>query len=268
MKPLLKTSPTAYDHIPEGYIKGRPTYIYDPGKPFGSVPYLFYLSDETICPGLGFHNPSFPAEPISYYTDAGISINATNIIAFKQQEAEKTTHLENLPYDDRYKLRDAIRQMGRFNWTHDFFVVGNMQTIIDYVFCAMKLANHQHLTNLDALEVADRNVYERIVRPFHQKIYQLLDELCDIRDAYNSDFNVDDFTRKIDKNSVKMYKQEQSSVIESIIATLKGVLPESTWDFIYSQFEARKVRFPKENYDAVVVSPKYMLVKIDQDKTK
>jgi hypothetical protein len=57
-------------------------------------------------------------------------------------------------------------------------------------------------------------------------------------------------------------------MIDTLIQTLKGVLPDSTWDFIFSQFDERNVRMTKPSYAAVRVSKNYMLVRIPQETPK
>lgn len=53
-------------------------------------------------------------------------------------------------------------------------------------------------------------------------------------------------------------------MIDQLIRTLKGVLPESTWDFIFDQFEMKKVRFTEPVYEAVMLNRRYMLVRVTQ----
>ena len=56
-------------------------------------------------------------------------------------------------------------------------------------------------------------------------------------------------------------------MIDQIIRTLKGVIPEGTWDFIFEQFKPHQVKFSQPQYKAVRVSNKYMLVQVEKQET-
>lgn len=55
-------------------------------------------------------------------------------------------------------------------------------------------------------------------------------------------------------------------MIDQIVRALKGVLPEATWDFIFEQFEMKKVRFTQPSYEAVMLNKRYMLVRVTQQE--
>ena len=52
------------------------------------------------------------------------------------------------------------------------------------------------------------------------------------------------------------------SMIDELIRTVKGVIPDSTWDFVFSQFPERQMFFKLPAYPAVRVSKDYILVKL------
>jgi hypothetical protein len=52
-------------------------------------------------------------------------------------------------------------------------------------------------------------------------------------------------------------------MIDTLIKSIKGILPDSTWDFIFQQFTVTPVKFEKPPYSAVRVSKDYMLVKVE-----
>ena len=57
-------------------------------------------------------------------------------------------------------------------------------------------------------------------------------------------------------------------MIDQLIRTIKGILPDETWDFIFEQFEPHEMRFRQPQYTAVRVSKDYVLVKVAKaDKT-
>lgn len=53
-------------------------------------------------------------------------------------------------------------------------------------------------------------------------------------------------------------------MIDQLIRTIKGILPDETWDFIFEQFTPHEVRFLKPQYTGVRVSKDYMLVKVSK----
>lgn len=55
-------------------------------------------------------------------------------------------------------------------------------------------------------------------------------------------------------------------MIDQLIKALKGVLPDSAWDFIFDQFQPHKVRFSKDSYRAVRVTPRFMLVEVPVER--
>lgn len=52
-------------------------------------------------------------------------------------------------------------------------------------------------------------------------------------------------------------------MLEQLIRAVKGVLPDSVWDFIFDQFKPHEVKFSQPSYSAVRVSKDYMLVKVE-----
>lgn len=56
-------------------------------------------------------------------------------------------------------------------------------------------------------------------------------------------------------------------MIDTFIRTLKGIIPDSTWDLIFSQFTEHNMKFSKPSYGAVRVSKNYILVRVDVEST-
>lgn len=57
-------------------------------------------------------------------------------------------------------------------------------------------------------------------------------------------------------------------IIDTIVRTLKGIMPDETWDYIFNQFKPHSVDFKKPPYSAVRVSKDYMLVKVPKETKK
>ena len=55
-------------------------------------------------------------------------------------------------------------------------------------------------------------------------------------------------------------------MIEQLIKSLKGVLPPSVWDYIFNTLGPRTLKLHKDEFQGVQVSPKYVLIKIDNLK--
>ena len=55
-------------------------------------------------------------------------------------------------------------------------------------------------------------------------------------------------------------------MIDTLIRSLKGIIPDSTWDFIFGQFTEHNMRFPKPSYSGVRVSKNYILVRVDVEE--
>ena len=55
-------------------------------------------------------------------------------------------------------------------------------------------------------------------------------------------------------------------LIDTVIRTLKGIIPDSTWDFIFAQFTLHTMEF-KKPFKAVRVSKDYILVRVPKQET-
>lgn len=55
-------------------------------------------------------------------------------------------------------------------------------------------------------------------------------------------------------------------MIDHLIKSLKGILPDTCWDFIFKQFIKRSVKFTKPTYEAVRVSKDYILVRVPMEE--
>jgi hypothetical protein len=55
-------------------------------------------------------------------------------------------------------------------------------------------------------------------------------------------------------------------MIETLIKSLHGVLPQSVWDYIFTTLGPRTLKLHKDEFQGVQVSAKYVLVKIDNLK--
>ena len=164
---------------------GRPTYIYDPSQPFNAVHYNFQLKNGEILVGFGLPQPMFPIEPIQYFDTTGKRLHTEDIIAYELLNNGKNTHVDALPYgyDNRGKLGQMIKAADNPTWTFDFYVFQNMQRIIDALVFAAKLPAFEHLMDLSDIEPLKRNTYT-IRQTFHDKLRELIDTLCDMRDDY------------------------------------------------------------------------------------
>lgn len=200
---------------------GAPTYVYDPTAPFGAVPYLFRMKDGREVEGIGIFNYQFFPKgytannyPIHFYDLDGDPINGREIVAyaFTDPKYAKSTNVEALPYGyyNRHNLTERIREISaelsaRYPNENtspveiaDGYIQAHMQTIITALHCLTthpsfeKLMDYQDVVNVVEHENPDkpqgRSVYRRIVEPFNNLLWKLVDDLCDIRDKYKDEF--------------------------------------------------------------------------------
>lgn len=173
-----------------GFISGKPTYIYNPSKPFYAVRYEFLLKGDIKVLGIGLPNPSYPGVPITYFNMGGSVLH--DILGYRFLDEED----KPLPYgyDNRQALYNRIKEMGAKSDLHPsqicgLLILGVMQQIIDAILYAHNLEAFSHLADL--VEVSRwsyptkiEDVPRSIPFDFKDHTWKLLENLCDIRDTF------------------------------------------------------------------------------------